>query len=60
LKKTHAGERPVLLYALAGAVVGIALLTYHTPVESSPLVLRLPLACAMPVLAGLKRRQAAY
>ena len=38
LKKTHAGRAAaVLLYALAGAVVGIALLTYHTPGESSPL-----------------------
>jgi divalent metal cation (Fe/Co/Zn/Cd) transporter len=61
LKKTHAERAAaVLLYALAGAVVGIALLTYHTPVECSPLgiaVTALALV-AMPVLAGLKRRQA--
>jgi divalent metal cation (Fe/Co/Zn/Cd) transporter len=61
LKKTHAGRAAaVLLYALAGAVVGIALLTYHTPVESSPLGIAITALAlvAMPVLAGLKRRQA--
>jgi len=61
MKKTHAERTAaVLLYALAGVVVGIALLTYHTPVQSSPLGIAITALAlvAMPVLAALKRRQA--
>jgi divalent metal cation (Fe/Co/Zn/Cd) transporter len=50
----------VLLYLLAGVVVGIALLAYRGPVETSCLgitVTALALV-VMPVLAWLKRRQA--
>jgi divalent metal cation (Fe/Co/Zn/Cd) transporter len=61
LKKTHAERTAaVLLYALAGVVVGIALLTYRTPVRPSHLGIAITALAlvAMPVLAGLKRRQA--
>lgn len=61
LKKTHAEKAAaVLLFTLAGVVVGIALLTYHEPVQTSPLGIAITSLAlvAMPVLAGLKRRQA--
>ena len=61
LKKTYAERAAaILLFALAVAVVCIAGLNYHAPVAVSPLgiaVTALALV-AMPVLAGLKRRQA--
>ena len=61
LKKTHA-ERvaAVMLYALAGVVVGIAVLAYHAPKQASPLGIAITALAlvAMPVLASLKRRQA--
>jgi divalent metal cation (Fe/Co/Zn/Cd) transporter len=61
LKRAHADRAAaVLLFALAFAVVGIAIPSWHAPVETSPLgmaVTALALA-VMPVLARLKRRQA--
>jgi len=61
LKKAQAERTAaILLYALAMVVVGIAVLGYRLPVETSPLgiaVTGLALV-AMPVLAWLKRRQA--
>ncbi len=61
LKKAHAERTAaVLLFALAAVVVGIAVLEYRTPVETSPLGIAITAAAlvAMPVLARLKRRQA--
>lgn len=61
LKKTHAEKAAaVLLFTLAGVVVGIALLSYHTALKASPLGIAITALAlvAMPVLAGLKRRQA--
>lgn len=61
LKKEHAARAAaVLLFVLAAAVVGIAVLGYRTPVETSYLGIGITAAAlvAMPVLAWLKRRQA--
>jgi divalent metal cation (Fe/Co/Zn/Cd) transporter len=61
LKKEHAGRAAaILLYLLAGAVVLIAVLARSVPVETSRLGIAVTVLAlvAMPVLAGLKRRQA--
>jgi divalent metal cation (Fe/Co/Zn/Cd) transporter len=61
LKKAHAARAAaVLLYLLAGAVLLIALLSYHHPMETSCLGIGVTAAAlvAMPVLAWLKRRHA--
>jgi divalent metal cation (Fe/Co/Zn/Cd) transporter len=61
LKKQHAERASaVLLYLLAGAVVLIAVLAYHSPMETSCLGIGITAAAlvAMPVLAVLKRRHA--
>jgi divalent metal cation (Fe/Co/Zn/Cd) transporter len=61
LKKTHADRAAaILLFLLAGTVVGIALLAYGRPIETSrPGIAVTALALVvMPVLARLKRRQA--
>ena len=61
LKRTHA-ERiaAVLLFALACVVVGIAILSYRTPMETSCLGIGITIAAliAMPLLAWFKRREA--
>jgi divalent metal cation (Fe/Co/Zn/Cd) transporter len=61
LRKTRAERASaILLFALAGVVVGIALLAYRIPVETSFLGIAITALAlvAMPVLAWLKRRQA--
>lgn len=61
LKKTHAERAAaVLLFALAGAVVCIALLAWNAPKETSYLGMAITALAlvAMPVLAALKRKQA--
>ncbi len=61
LQKTHAERAAaILLYLLGAAVILIAALSYHNPVETSCLGIGITAAAlvAMPVLAWLKRRQA--
>lgn len=61
LKKAYAERAAAsLLFLLAGAVVGIAVLSYRTPMETSRLGIGITAAAliAMPLLAWLKRRQA--
>ena len=61
LKKAHAERAAaILLFLLAGTVVGIAALSYRTPKETSRLGMGITAAAliAMPLLAWLKRRQA--
>jgi divalent metal cation (Fe/Co/Zn/Cd) transporter len=61
LEKAHAERAAaILLFLLAGTVVGIALLAYRTPMETSPLGIAITALAlvAMPILAWLKRRQA--
>jgi divalent metal cation (Fe/Co/Zn/Cd) transporter len=61
LKKVHAERSAaILLFLLAGVVVGIAVLAYRKPVETSPLGIAITALAlvAMPVLAWLKGRQA--
>jgi divalent metal cation (Fe/Co/Zn/Cd) transporter len=61
LKKIHAERAAaVLLFLLAGAVLIIALLAYHTPMETSCLGIGVTAAAliVMPLLAWLKRRHA--
>ena len=61
LKKQHAERAAaVLLYLLACAVVLIAILAYHSPMETSCLGIGITAAAlvVMPVLAWLKRRHA--
>jgi len=61
LQKEHAERAAaVLLYLLAGAVVVIAFLSYHGPMETSCLGMGITAAAlvAMPVLAWFKRRHA--
>jgi divalent metal cation (Fe/Co/Zn/Cd) transporter len=61
LNKNYAARAAaVLLYLLAAAVVLIAGLSYRSPMETSRLGIGITAAAlvAMPVLAGLKRRQA--
>jgi divalent metal cation (Fe/Co/Zn/Cd) transporter len=61
LKRTHA-ERiaAILLFALAIVVVGIAVLFYRNPMETSCLGIGVTIAAliAMPLLAWFKRREA--
>jgi divalent metal cation (Fe/Co/Zn/Cd) transporter len=61
LTRTHAERSAsVLLFALAGAVVIIAALSYRTPMETSRLGIGITAAAlvVMPALAWLKRKQA--
>src|ERR1700694_3557615 len=61
LKRTYAERMAaVLLFALAVVVVGISVLSYRTPVETSCLGIGVTIAAliAMPVLAWFKRREA--
>lgn len=61
LKVAHAERAAaVLLFALAAAVVAIAVLDVNTPLETSPMGIAITAMAlvGMPVLAALKRRQA--
>ena len=61
LKKAHADRSAaILLFVLAGVVVGTAMLAYRTPVETSSLGIAITALAliGMPVLARLKQRQA--
>lgn len=61
LKKAHADRSAaILLFVLAGVVVGTAMLAYRTPVETSFLGIAITALAliGMPVLARLKQGQA--
>jgi divalent metal cation (Fe/Co/Zn/Cd) transporter len=61
LRKTHAERAAaILLFALAAVVIGLSVLAYRSPLQTSPLGIAITALAlvVMPVLAGLKRRQA--